>query len=186
MKLPFATTLVSCSLFTLHLLYPFSVDGFTGSYVHVKTTDHFYLQPQQLTSGCSGEFNSLRRTILTRRLAAVGDDEEEEEDEEEDLEQKGPLSNGINSVSWLPSVSGAKGDNMPISSVRDVRHILCLVDSYEDFIEKLELAILCQFRKPVFSNNPFFHPISGFGNITSLPTRWFRVHSQHRTCLEYL
>jgi hypothetical protein len=54
---------------------------------------------------------------LTRRFAALDDDDEDYDDVE------GPLANGIDSVSWLPSVAGAKGDNMPIESAKEVRYV---------------------------------------------------------------
>ena len=60
---------------------------------------------------------SLPREFQTRRFAGL-DEDEDEDDYDED---KGPLSKGIDSVSWLPSVDGAKGDNMPIDSVKEVR-----------------------------------------------------------------
>ena len=60
----------------------------------------------------------FRREKLTRRLAGLDDEYEDDEDE---VDEKGPLANGIDSVSWLPSVDGAKGDNMPIESVKEVR-----------------------------------------------------------------
>jgi hypothetical protein len=59
------------------------------------------------------------RNALTRRFATPGDDEEDEDDDFDD--DKGPLANGIDSVSWLPTVDGAKGDNMPIDSTTEVR-----------------------------------------------------------------
>ena len=56
---------------------------------------------------------------LTRRFAALDDDDEDDDEDYDDDE--GPLANGIDSVSWLPSVAGAKGDNMPIDSTKEVR-----------------------------------------------------------------
>ena len=61
------------------------------------------------------------RASLTRRFAGLDDDEEDDDD---DFDDKGPLANGIDSVSWLPSVDGAKGDNMPIDSAKEVRYRL--------------------------------------------------------------
>ena len=59
---------------------------------------------------------SFRHESLTRRFAALDDD-----DEDDGFDESGPLAKGIDSVSWLPSVSGAKGDNMPITSTTEVR-----------------------------------------------------------------
>jgi len=59
---------------------------------------------------------SFHRESLTRRFAGLDDDDEEDEDDDDEF--KGPLANGIDSVSWLPSVDGAKGDNMPIESTK--------------------------------------------------------------------
>ena len=59
-----------------------------------------------------------------RRFAGLDDDDDDDEDEyDEDDDAKGPLANGIDSVSWLPSVEGAKGDNMPIESTKEVRFV---------------------------------------------------------------
>lgn len=63
----------------------------------------------------------LRRKFLTRRFAGL--DDEGEDDDDDEFDDKGPLANGIDSVSWLPSVDGAKGDNMPIDTPEDVRHV---------------------------------------------------------------
>ncbi|KAG7341131.1 Lon family ATP-dependent protease [Nitzschia inconspicua] len=69
------------------------------------------------------------RTSLSRRWLAADDDEDDDDDdydEEEEEEKKGPLSKGIDSVSWLPSVIGAKGDNVPITSAKKGNEILPL------------------------------------------------------------
>ena len=63
--------------------------------------------------------HSLPRDFQTRRFAGL-DDEEDEDDYDED---NGPLAKGLNSVSWLPTVDGAKGDNMPIDSAKEVRYL---------------------------------------------------------------
>ena len=68
--------------------------------------------------------SSLPREFSTRRFAAL-DDEDDDDEEEED--EQGPLSKGIDSVSWLPSVAGAKGDNTPITSTKEVREITALI-----------------------------------------------------------
>jgi len=61
---------------------------------------------------------------LTRRFAALDDDEDDDDEDYDDDE--GPLANGIDSVSWLPSVAGAKGDNMPIDSTKEGSEIIPL------------------------------------------------------------
>ena len=57
----------------------------------------------------------------TRRLSA-SENEEDDEDDDDDMydDERGPLANGVDSVSWLPSVIGQKGDNMPITSKKEV------------------------------------------------------------------
>jgi hypothetical protein len=53
----------------------------------------------------------------TLRLAADDEDDDEDDDEEDEDE---PLSRGVDSVGWLHSVSGAKSDTMPLTSVKNV------------------------------------------------------------------
>ncbi|MGK3762302.1 MAG: hypothetical protein ACI8RD_014620 [Bacillariaceae sp.] len=60
-----------------------------------------------------------QRSSLIPRFA--GSDDDDEEDEYDDDAEEGPLAKGIDSVSWLPSVEGAKGDNTPIESTKQVR-----------------------------------------------------------------
>ena len=70
------------------------------------------------------EKHIFHQKCLTRRFGALDNDEDEDDDDDEyDDEDKGPLANGIDSVSWLPSVEGAKGDNMPIESTKEVRFV---------------------------------------------------------------
>mmetsp|Transcript_7314 Transcript_7314/g.15657 ORF Transcript_7314/g.15657 Transcript_7314/m.15657 type:complete len:465 (-) Transcript_7314:148-1542(-) len=66
--------------------------------------------------------SSLPREFSTRRFAALDDDDEDDDDDDD----KGPLAKGIDSVSWLPSVAGAKGDNMPITSTKEGSEIIPL------------------------------------------------------------
>jgi hypothetical protein len=58
-----------------------------------------------------------------RNLASSDDDDDDEDDDDEYDVSAGPLKDGVDSVSWLPSVIGAKGDNMPITSAKEVRHM---------------------------------------------------------------
>ena len=62
---------------------------------------------------------SLPREFQTRRFAGLDDEDDFDEDDYDD--DNGPLAKGLDSVSWLPTVSGAKGDNMPIDSAKEVR-----------------------------------------------------------------
>ena len=62
---------------------------------------------------------SLPREFQTRRFAALDDEDDYDEDDHDD--DNGPLAKGLDSVSWLPTVRGAKGDNMPIDSAKEVR-----------------------------------------------------------------
>jgi hypothetical protein len=62
--------------------------------------------------------NKLSRTTAVRRLAADDDDLDSDDYDE------GPLGKGIDSVSWLPSVAGKKGESVP--SAKEVSdNILC-------------------------------------------------------------
>ena len=54
----------------------------------------------------------------TTRLFLVDDDDEAEDDDDDDDDDEDPLGDGVDSVSWLPSVIGAKGKE--ISSAREV------------------------------------------------------------------
>ena len=72
---------------------------------------------------------------MTRRFLAADDDDEDFDDD--DLEEKGPLSDGVDSVSWLPSVVGAKGDNMPItSSTKEVSRLKSVLVALKTTIAK--------------------------------------------------
>jgi hypothetical protein len=69
-----------------------------------------------------------RSQRIRRQLAASDgdededdDDDDEEEEEEENEQQNGPLKDGVDSVSWLPSVIGAKGDDVALTSAKEVR-----------------------------------------------------------------
>mmetsp|Transcript_7054 Transcript_7054/g.20487 ORF Transcript_7054/g.20487 Transcript_7054/m.20487 type:complete len:463 (+) Transcript_7054:586-1974(+) len=64
----------------------------------------------------------VRQKSVTRRFAALDDDDEDDAA----FDEKGPLAKGIDSVSWLPSVAGAKGDNMPITSMEKGKEIIPL------------------------------------------------------------
>lgn len=80
-------------------------------------------QQECMLSIAETAMNARRRFgLTTRRFLAAGDDDELDDDDDDDYdEEKGPLSNGVDSVSWLPSVVDAKGDNMPITSAKEVR-----------------------------------------------------------------
>jgi len=69
---------------------------------------------------------SFHRESLTRRFAGLDNDDDDDDDDEDGIDDKGPLANGIDSVSWLPSVDGAKGDNLPIDSAKEVSETLPL------------------------------------------------------------
>ena len=61
---------------------------------------------------------SYRRfSLVGQKLFAANDDDDDEDydsddDDDDDDEENGPLSNGIDSVSWLPSVVGKTGENI--------------------------------------------------------------------------
>jgi len=70
--------------------------------------------------------HGIYRRSLIRRFAVADDDEDDEDEEEEEYDDRGPLAKGIDSVSWLPSVEGAKGSNMPIETTKQGSEILPL------------------------------------------------------------
>ena len=63
----------------------------------------------------SASRGASKRFGMTRLFASSDDDDDDEEEE-----GGGPLAKGVDSVSWLPTVLGRKGDNMPISDVKEV------------------------------------------------------------------
>jgi Lon protease-like protein len=93
---------------------------------------HSGLNTQEVKFGVSKSFGvafapptahySPRLASTRRHLAA---DDEDDDDESTDDEEE-PLSKGIDSVSWLPTVSGAKGSDKEISSVKEGVEILPL------------------------------------------------------------
>ncbi len=97
----------------------------TGAFVLPSTSCSPTASSRSLNSWYCNERQSLPREIETRRFAGLDDHEEEEDDDddEDEFDDKGPLAKGIDSVSWLPTVNGAKGDNMPIDSAAEVRSI---------------------------------------------------------------
>jgi hypothetical protein len=69
-----------------------------------------------------------RNRVIARALL---DDEEEDEDEDDDHDEDDdddddPLSKGIDSVSWLPSVVGAKGSTEAVKGTREGAEIMPL------------------------------------------------------------
>lgn len=68
-----------------------------------------------------------QRSLVCRFGAVDGDDDEEDDDyDDDDDDDDSPLSKGIDSVSWLPSVDGAKSEKIPIESVKLGSEILPL------------------------------------------------------------
>jgi len=66
--------------------------------------------------GCVARQSQRISLQMTRKGDADNDDDDE--DDEEDDDEEDPLSNGIDSVTWLPSV--AKQSTKTISAVRNV------------------------------------------------------------------
>ena len=67
-----------------------------------------------------------RFSLVGQKLFAANDDDDDydsDEDEDDDDEENGPLSNGIDSVSWLPSVVGKTGENN-IKGAKEVRTLV--------------------------------------------------------------
>jgi len=75
----------------------------------IRSTKFALVNSRMVTSTTSP--NKLSRTTVVRRLADDDDDLDAEDDEE------GPLGKGIDSVSWLPSVVGKKGESVPSAKV---------------------------------------------------------------------
>ena len=91
----------------------------------ICSSNGFTTQPRQSHGlAAVGYENSMSSAFVQNprsniRLFAADDDDEDEDDEEE--EEGGPLAQGVDSVSWLPTVAGAKGGG--ISSVKEVRFV---------------------------------------------------------------
>lgn len=105
--------------------------AFSRSVLLVKARGACSMSPDvQLAAGKRRHLVASRRNrethcpksqLTRRRLASdENDDDDDDEDDEEYEEQSGPLKDGVDSVSWLPSVIGAKGDKMPITSAKEV------------------------------------------------------------------
>jgi hypothetical protein len=101
---------VTCCLLTLQ------ADAFIPA--SIRSTKLALVNSRMVTSTTSPNKLSLSRTTVVRRLAADDDDLDADDYEE------GPLGKGVDSVSWLPSVVGKKGESVP--SAKEVSdHILC-------------------------------------------------------------
>jgi len=95
-----------------------------------QTTGAFVLPTTSCSSvagnskGLDSSYCNVPREFETRRFMGLDDDDEEDDDDDGFEDDKGPLAKGIDSVSWLPSVDGAKGDNMPINTPPEGTEIL--------------------------------------------------------------
>jgi hypothetical protein len=87
----------TCCLLTLQ------ADAFVPA--SIRSTKLALVNSRMVTSTTSSK--KLSRTTVVRRLAADDDDWDADDYEE------GPLGKGIDSVSWLPSVVGKKGESIP-------------------------------------------------------------------------
>lgn len=113
------STLLLCAILAVSFPH-LSVNGFV-----VPMVQHGNTAIQRLPSSPEKSMLVSRNapSSLTRQfLSAADEDEDDDDEEDDDDDQKGPLSNGVDSVSWLPSVVGAKGDNMPITTAKEVSH----------------------------------------------------------------
>jgi hypothetical protein len=100
----------TCCLLTLQ------ADAFVPA--SIRSTKLALVNSRMVTSTTSP--NKLSRTTVVRRVAADDDDDDLDADDYEE----GPLGKGIDSVSWLPSVVGKKGESVP--SAKEVSdNILC-------------------------------------------------------------
>jgi hypothetical protein len=125
-----STFLLLNAIFAISSRHFVGVHGFVASPV-VKNGNNpvRHKNPHEIQDECFtgsvGKWNA-QQSLTRRFLSAADEEEDEDEDEDDDDERKGPLSNGVDSVSWLPSVVGAKGDNMPITSAKEDAEILPL------------------------------------------------------------
>ena len=105
-----------------------------------------------------------QRSLVCRFGAVDGDDDEEDDDyddDDDDDDDDSPLSKGIDSVSWLPSVDGAKSEKIPIESVKLVRQLIGTfghpINLYNFFIisKILEISNLSKPPPPSIRNTIF-------------------------------
>ena len=87
----------------------------TGAFVLPSTTSCSVGNSKSLDTW----YCNVPREFETRMFMGLDEDDDDDDDDFDD--DKGPLAKGIDSVSWLPTVNGAKGDNMPIDTAAEVR-----------------------------------------------------------------
>ena len=74
------------------------------------------------TFGVSSCRNEISQSSSKLRMADEAMDMDIDDDEEEEEDQDDPLADGVDSISWLPSISSSKSDT--ISGVRDGAEVL--------------------------------------------------------------
>jgi hypothetical protein len=91
--------------------------------VLVSEVEGFTLQPSHVVRAVmppKGVQISSQRLVGPRWANGDDIDEDDDEDDEEDEEGGGgPLGNGVDSVSWLPTVVGGKGEK--VAGAKEVR-----------------------------------------------------------------
>lgn len=109
--------LVAC--YMVHTLEAF-VHPLNGGQHRRQLTFH----SNSLASVHCADAKAVRSRLLTQLWAAAADDDEDDDDEDDEDESDEPLGNGVDSVSWLPSVIGGKG--ISVSGTRMVRFVILL------------------------------------------------------------
>jgi hypothetical protein len=128
---------LTCSTGSAFLSPPQSQTGFVSNHAGANSRAvisgrAFVTTTEPSTSSSGSQPFRWRRHHLsssswTRQFATSNSDDEDDEDDDDDddddtyNEMKGPLADGVDSVSWLPSVIGGKGDNMPVTTKKEVR-----------------------------------------------------------------
>lgn len=112
---------LSLSLITLVICYGWHV----GDAFSLHSSRPSFLSNHIMTTTKNLVAREPFRRMSLRRFLALDDDDDEDDEEEDEEEIDGPLSKGIDSVSWLPSVVGARGSG-DVSSTRKGAEILPL------------------------------------------------------------
>ena len=89
--------------------------GFSIATTHSRVSAPFAgISTRSSSVGCRGIQSSATKCSRVVRKLAAGDDEEDDD------ELDGPLSKGVDSVAWLPTVIGAESVEAPGGSAGEV------------------------------------------------------------------
>jgi hypothetical protein len=103
----------TCCLLTLQ------ADAFVPA--SIRSTKLAFVNDSRMVISTTTFPNQLSRTTVVRRLTADDDDLDADDYDYEE----GPLGKGIDSVSWLPSVVGKKGESVPSAKEVSDNIMLC-------------------------------------------------------------